>query len=267
MSNYTFWINEYRIRRATLDDEWQAEMLPLINDMYWHPFRDGVRNAPEDPAELRAWLSDKYDDAVVLALLMQLLQRRSRDAYKLGGETALRFLGYRNEFELSNAEIQQQIDAFAMALVSQGTEYSIVDTTIDDLVAALPAARESENNTLLVLAAYIAMRAAQRNEMIERSERPRWVANAQDETYSRNDIEYMMYDVAGVGCPRICAPWHGTVTRGGAQTIRLIPQHPHCDCIWTPVRYDGEVLGSPPVVVSAPGLPQWQAPVEPWTGE
>ena len=257
---------EYIARKAELDERWQEEMLPLINDMYWYPFRNGISIAPEDPDELRSWLSEQFDDAEILVLLMLLLQRYQLEAYNLGGYTALRFLGYRQSFDLTDPELRANLDQWAMDLVTQGTPYSLVDTTIDDLVVAVPAARESENNTRLMLAAYITLRAAQRNESIERSERPRQVANAQDETYTRNGISYKMYDVLGIGCPKICEPWHGLVYEVG-QFATLIPQHPRCDCGWTPVQFDGETVGTPPVTVRLPGLEPWTPPLSLWTGQ
>lgn len=251
--------------RAELDERWQAEMLPIIEDLYWYPFRNGISEAPEDVDELRSWLEQQYDEAAVIAILLLLLRRYQIEAYNLGGQTALDFLGVDETFRLTNADIIAELDDFAESLVTQGSEFSLIDTTIDDLVRKIPEARESESSTLSVIAAYIALRAPQRNEMIERSERPRQVANAQSETHRRNGVQYEMYDVAGVGCPRICAPWHGQVFRVGSATVR-IPQHPLCDCTWSPVLYDGQSVGIPPVIVSVPDLPTWEAVEDVWTG-
>lgn len=251
--------------RAELDEQWQAELLPVMNDLYWHPFRNGLDEAPEDPAELESWLERHYDEAAIIAILLLLLQRYQVRAYNLGGQIALDMLGIDATFRLEDADILAALDTFAEELVTRGTEYSLLDTTIADLVEAVPRARRAEGSALLALSAFIAMRAAQRTEMIERSERPRQVAAAQDETYRRNGVAYMMYDVAGVGCVRVCAPWHGTVFAVGAQRVR-IPQHPHCDCIWSPILFDGQTVGLPPVVVSVPGLTQWTPPATIWSG-
>lgn len=252
--------------KARLDEEWQIEMLPVINDLYWHPLRNGIDAAPEGDEELRTWLEEQYDEAAVIIILLWLLRRYQVRAYNLGGQIGLDMLNIDEQFRLTNGVIIADLDTFAESLVTPHTEYSLIDTTVNDLATEIPKARESESNTLLVLAAYIASRAAQRNEMIERTERPRQVGNALDQVYQRNGVSYKMYDVAGVGCPRICAPWHGTVFEVG-QYARLIPQHPRCDCIWSPVRYDGEAVGIPPVTVSVPGLPAWEEPETIWTGQ
>lgn len=252
--------------RAELDERWQAEMLPVIEDLYWYPFRNGIAEAPEDEDELRTWLEEQYDDALIVAILLMLLMRYQREAYNLGGQIGLDFLGIDETFILTNEEIITELNEFAEMLVTQGTEFSLIDTTIDDLVRELPKARESESSALMALATYIAARAVQRNEMIERSERPRQVANALHQLYRRNGVQFMMYDVMGVGCPRICAPWHGQVFRMGTASVR-IPQHPHCDCGWSPILFDGQVVGSPPVVVSVPELPSvWEIPEDVWRG-
>lgn len=236
-----------------------------MTDLYWYPFRNGISEAPEDENNLKAWLKRKFnDDGAIIALLL-LMQRYQRRAYNLGGQTALDFLGIDATFNLTNADIIAQLDAFAEELTRQGTEYSLVDTTIDNLVDDLKKARLVEGSTLLALSAYIALRAERRTEMIERSERPRQVAAAQDETYGRNGLKYKMYDVMGIGCPLICAPWHGVVVEVG-QYIGTIPQHPFCDCGWSSVLYDGQLVGNPPVMVNVTGLPAWIQPVNVWTG-
>lgn len=252
--------------KAALDEQWQSDMLPVMEDLYWYPFRNGIAEAPEDAEELRGWLSRKYDDEIAILALLLLLRRYQRRAYDLGGQTALDFLGIDTTFRLTNEEIVAALDAFAADLVRQGTELSLIDTTIDNLVEDLQKARLVEGSTLLALSAYIALRAQQRTAAIERSERPRQVAAAMDTTYLRNGVAYKMYDVAGVGCPRVCAPWHGTVAEVG-QYVGSIPQHPFCDCIWASVLYDGQVVGSPPVVVHVTGLPPWIQPVNVWTGD
>ncbi len=251
--------------KARLDEEWQAELLPVMQDLYWHPFRNGIDEAPEDEEELRAWFKRKYDDDAAIIALLLLLQRYQRRAYNLGGQIALDFLGLDETFELTNADIITRLDAFAEELTQQGTEYSLIDTTIENLVEDLKKARLVEGSTLLAMSAYIALRAQQRTVMIERSERPRQVAAAQDETYGRNGLKKKMYDVMGIGCPKTCAPWHGVVMDVGAYPY-LIPQHPNCDCGWSAVRYNGQTVGMPPVVVYVPDLPDWEPPASIWTG-
>lgn len=253
--------------KAQLDEEWQADLLPVMQDLYWHPFRNGIDEAPEDVDDLRSWLERRYDDAAVIAILLLLLQRYSRRAYSLGGQIGLDFLGIDATFNLSDADIVAQIDAFAEALTERGTEYSLINTTINDLITALPKARIAATSTALALSAYIATRTTQRTEAIERTERPRWVAAALDETFARNGVTHLMYDVNGIGCPRYCAPLHGAVWPiGRMPAMYRLPQHPWCDCIYSPVLVDGGTVGYPPLIVNVPGLRPWNMPEEVWTG-
>lgn len=259
-------IDRYNIKKTALDEEWQAELEPIMRDLYWYPFRNGLDEAPAGKRELRQWLKRKYsDDAAVIVVLLLLLQRYHRRAANLGGQTALDTLDIDAAFNLTNADYLQVMIDRAQMLVTQGSEQSLIDTTIDDLTEAVTAARKVETGILLALSAYIATRAAQRTVLIERYERPWAVNNALQWTQQNNGIRYHMYDVNGVGCVKICAEWHGRVFPLGGAPVRL-PQHSGCDCIWSTVRYDGQVVGMPPVTVSVPGLPPWQPPALPWTG-
>lgn len=257
----------YSTRKARLDEEWQAELYPVMGDLYWSPFRNGLAEAPEDESALRAWLSDHYNQDVVVAALLALLMRYQRRAYNLGGQLALDLLGIDEFFNLTNGGILTDLDAFAAMLVRQSGEINLIGTTIDDLVAALQAAREGDGPALLALAEYIQNRTDVRTVLIERSERPRQVAAALATAFIRNEVGYMMYDVAGVGCPRVCAPYHGRVYRTSAWPARLIPQHPACDCIWSPVLYNGQSVGTPPVVVDLGTDYIWNRPEALWIGQ
>jgi len=258
-------IDRYNAKKTALDEEWQAELGPVINDLYWHPFRNGIDEAPEDERELRRWLKRKYEDDATVAALLLLLLRFHRRAANLGGQTALDLLEIDGTFNLTNDEYLQMLTDRANMLVEQGSEQSLIDTTIDDLTQALPTARQNEIGVLLALSLYIAARSEQRTVMIERYERPWAVATAQNWAYTHNGVGYIMYDVNGVGCVKVCAPWHGSVFPLNGAPVR-IPQHSGCDCIWSPVRYNGEIVGIPPVVVSVPGLTAWAAPAHPWLG-
>lgn len=260
-------IDKYNAAKDQLDAEWQADLDPVMRDLYWHPFRNGINEAPEDEGNLRKWLRERYDDAAVIAILLLLLQRYHRRAANLGGQTALDLLGIDATFRLANDDYLQEIDDRAEMLTTQGSEQSLIDTTIDDLTAALVAARKNEAGALLAMSAYIVARAAQRAVLIERYERPWAVARVQEWTYTNNAVSHVMYDINGVGCAKICAPDHGRVFPLGRWPRGLsIPRHSGCDCIWSPVRYDGQAVGYPPVTVSVPGLAPWQQPSIPWLG-
>ena len=159
------------------------------------------------------------------------------------------FLGLDGTFRLTNSALLAQLDSHAKMLTSQGSEMSLIDTTIADLTKAIPLAAAT-GSTLLALGAYIASRSALRTVLIERTERPRQVANGLDWTYLRNGVQMLMYDVNGVGCPQICAPLHGRTFPADNIPMELNPPlHVFCDCIHSPVTDD------------------WVAPESIWMGE
>lgn len=259
--------NRYNMAKATLDAEWQAELQPVIEDLYWHPLRNGIDATPDDEGELRAWLEDRYRDAAIVLILLLLLRRYQVRAYNLGGQTGLDMLSVDGTFNLTDPDILAQLDAHAESLTTVGGDISLINTTIDDLVIQIPKAKQNEGSAALYIAAFIAMRSAQRTETIERTERPFQVGNALDEVFVRNGVQLVMYDVNGVGCVKICAPLHGTTwPAGGAPQQYLVPRHPRCDCIHSPVLYDGQAVGYPPVTVSAPGLQPWVPQPSIWMG-
>jgi len=258
---------KYNTAKVMLDTEWQAAMQPVVEDLYWHPLRNGIDATPDDEGELRTWLEDRYRDAEVIIILLLLLRRYSVKAYNLGGQTGLEMLSLDGTFRLTDPDILAQLDAHAETLTTIGSENSLIDTTIDDLAIEIPKAKQSEGSAALAIAAYIALRSARRTETIERTERPFQVANALDEVFVRNGVQLVMYDVNGVGCAKICAPLHGaTWPAGGTPQPYLLPKHPKCDCIHSPVLYDGQAVGYPPVTVSAPGLQPWVPQPSIWMG-
>lgn len=257
---------KYLARKSLLDENWQADLLPVMSALYWYPFRNGVDGAPEKKRELKRWLKRQYDDEAAVMALLLLLFQYGKIAYNLGGQSGLDYLNIDRRFQLSNIEILMSIDDRYRKMVAQDTEYSLIDTTVNDLAEAIPQAREGKKAFVVALSAFIAARSAERTVAIERYERPFQVGQALDAVYRSNNIKYKMYDVNGVGCPKKCAPWHGKVFAIGSGAPVTIPQHSGCDCIWSPVRFDGQVVGSPPVTVSVPGLPKWEQPAIIWTG-
>ena len=242
-------IDQYNTDKAALDARWQAELSPVLQDLYWHPFRNGINEAPTDGERLRQWLADRLSDAATVAILLALLTRYHLAAANLGGQTALNMLGLAGTFDLTNDAYLQTLADRATMLTDQGTEMSLIDTTIDDLATALPAARDSVAGSAVALATYIASRAFQRSVWIDRYERPWAVAQSLLWTFGNNGVTLLMYDINGEGCPTICAPLHGRTMPANAIPAELqLPKHVGCDCIYTPV------------------LSGWTPPATNWTG-
>lgn len=226
-------LEKYNAEKTILDAHWQLELEQVLRDLYWYPSRNGLENAPMD--DLRSWLSDLFAKAhELIGILLFILRRYQVRAATLGGQTALDMLGIDGVFRLMNAEYINQMDQHAVMLTSQGTDMSLIDTTIDDLTKAIPEAKASSDGFAEALGAYIAGRTALRAMMIERTERPRQVANGLEWTYSNNGVRMLMYDVNGIGCKEICEPLHGTVFPIDNRPAHLdIPRHIGCDCIYS----------------------------------
>jgi hypothetical protein len=239
-----------------------------MSDLYWYPFRNGTDGIPKSQKKLRSWLRRQYDDQAAIAALLFLMIRYGKVAYELGGQSALDDLGIDANFKLTNLDILKAIDERYRLMVAQDTEYSLIDTTVDDLAKSIPEAQDSGKTFLVALAAIIAALSANRTVKIERYERPFQVGQALENAYEQNGVRYIMYDVYGVGCPRICAPWHGQVFNVGTVRPVRIPQHSGCDCRWTAVSRNGQRAGFPEVIVALLGNQgdTLQPPANVWTG-
>lgn len=224
-------------------------LVPVIEDWYWFPFRNGIGEAPEDEEDLRSWLRRQLETAAAVAALLALLLRFHKRAVNYGGAIALELLELAGKFNLTNAVYLALLDERATMLTTGGSEMSLVDTTINNLVVAIPEARKSSDGVLAALGAYIAARALTRSVGIATFEVPWGFANGLGWTYKENGVKRLMYDVNGVGCPEICAPLHGRTMDADDIPIELNPPiHPNCDCILSPI------------------LTGWTAPAPVWKG-
>lgn len=225
------------------------DLEPVLTDLYWFPLRNGIDSAPEDEEELRPWLIRQLEKPAAVAALIALLLRFHKKAVNYGGSIALELLELAGTFSLTNAAYLSLIDERATMLTSAGSEMSLIDTTVNDLAREIPAARKSNDSTLAVLGAYIAMKALSRSTGIATFEVPWGFNKGLVWTYEQNKVKRWMYDINGKGCEEFCLPLHGRIIQAGLPEGDVhIPQHPNCDCIWTPIT-DG-----------------WVTPGEVWTG-
>lgn len=222
--------------KMPLTMEMADKLTPVLADLYWHPVRNGLDAVPEDEKDLKAWLTRRFSDAVVVAALLALLVRYHKRAANYGGEIALGLLGLAAEFSLTNPAYLSEITDRADMLTTAGSETSLIDTTVNDLATAIPAARNSTGDTLALLGAYITARALTRSAGIAGYESPWGFNKGLTWTYKENGVKRLMYDVNGVGCPEICAPLHGrTFAADNVPSELIVPQHSSCDCIHNPI--------------------------------
>lgn len=227
---------------------WRRVMEPALTNLYWHPLQHGLSAAPENERELRQWLRDSLGTAAAVAILLALLKRFQLSAVNIGGQMALNMLGLSGDFSLTNADYLDELDAQAEELTSLDTDLSLIDTTVDQLAAGIPEARQRDGNTLLELGTMIAAWSAYRSDSIATTEQAREVANGLNWAYKENGVATMMFTTREGACP-ICSPHNGTIVPVDDPGDIDPPIHPHCRCIWTAIT-DG-----------------WQQPDDVWEGE
>lgn len=235
--------------KMPLTVEMGDHLTPALKDVYWRPFRNGLSEAPENPEDLHDWLHRQLRNTATWAAILLLLMRYYRRSANYGGEIALRRLGIDGVFNLTDAASLAMLDERATMLTTAGSDINLIDTTVSDLASAIPAARAAGDGALMALGVYIAGRALTRAVGIAAYESP-WAFNqALGMTYQNNGIRMLMYDVNGLGCPKICAPLHGRTFPADTRPSELsLPQHINCDCIYSPVM-DG-----------------WEQPEQIWLG-
>jgi hypothetical protein len=234
--------------------EMSNKLAPVINDVYWYPIRNGIAEAPQDEDALLAWLKRQLANTVVWTALVALMLLFHKRAVNYGGAIALDVLDLAGQFNLTNSEYLSLLDERTTMLTTADSDpvrasMNLIDTTVNDLSIAIPAARNATGDTLALLGAYIAGRALTRSAGIATFEVPWGFNNGLEWTYKENGVKLMMYDVNGIGCEEFCAPLHGRVTEVGNRDGDLfIPQHSGCDCCWTCLTDD------------------WTPPVQIWRG-
>lgn len=244
-------LEELTPAEVALERQWQQALEPALRDLYWHPLRNGINEAPEGEAELRRWLREKYRDALTVAVLAVLLNRFLIRGFSLGGQLGLGVLGVGGTFQLANRGILDEIEAHTEELTTLDRPLSLIDTTVDNLVAGIPKAREDEDNTLLVLAALIGGWSLLRSVRIAATEQSRMTARGLGQVYGRNGIAQMEFQTrADDRVCEICAPHHGKIVPVNNVPAEMsIPLHTNCRCVWVAVTQG------------------WQPPANVWRGE
>ena len=210
------------------------DLTPVLTDLYWFSLRNGIDSAPQDEEELKPWLQRQLEKPAAVAALLALLLRFHKRAVNYGGTIALELLELAGTFSLTNATYLAALDERATMLTTVVSEMSLIDTTVNDLAREIPAARKSNDSTLAVLGAYIAMKALSRSTGIATFEVPWGFANGLGWTYKENGVKRLMFDNNGEGCPLICAPLHGrTFPIDDIPSELSLPRHPGCDCTHT----------------------------------
>lgn len=230
-------LDELTPEEVALESQWQRSLEPVLSDLYWHPLRSGLEQAPENAADLRRWLQERLSDTAATAALLALMNRYLVQSFNLGGALALQMLGLSAGFNLTDTDILDEIETHAEELATVGTNLSLVDTTVDDLVGFIPLAREDAGNTILILSALIAGRALLRSSRIAATEQARGTGWGMHRTYGRNGVAQMQFMTrADDRVCELCGPRHGVVVRvNSIPADMVIPLHVECRCYWLAV--------------------------------
>lgn len=230
-------LDELTPAEVALEAQWQQDLEPVLSDLYWYPLRNGLSEAPEKERELRRWLRDALSAGVAIAALLALLKRYQVRAVNIGGKIGLDLLNIDGDFRLTNPDYLAKLDDHATMLTTAGSDMSLIDTTIDQMTAGIPKARESEGDTLTVLGTMIAGWAAYRSVSIAITEQSRQIANGLNWTYGENEVVQQIFRTRGDDrvCPQ-CAPLEGRVMQVRNIPSELqVPIHTKCRCGYTPV--------------------------------
>ena len=230
-------LEELTPEEVRLEEQWQHDLQPVLADLYWYPLRNGIDEAPEGESELRRWLTQRLGEAAAVAALLALLNRYMVRSFNIGGALALQLMGLAGGFNLTDPAIRSELAAHAEGLVTVGTRLSLIDTTIDDLVVGIPQARESEDNTIILLAALIGGWALLRSVRIAATEQARGTGWGMQRTYGRNGVAQMTFMTrADDRVCGLCGPNHGVVVPVNRVPADMqIPLHPSCRCYWLAV--------------------------------
>jgi len=240
-------LSELTPAEVHLETQWQRELEPVLTDLYWYPLRNGIDYVPD--TGLKRWLRDQLSAAVAIAALLALLRRYLIRGVNVGGKMALDLLGLNGSFYLQNRQYVDDIYSHADTLTTVGTDLSLIDTTVDHLAGAIPAAKQGEGHPLLALGASIVGWAAVRSVNIAITEESRTVAQGLNWTYGENGIERQVFRAREDACP-ICSPLDGSVMPVNDVPGELsIPVHTRCRC-WYEALTDG-----------------WTKPDKIWRGE
>lgn len=226
-----------------LSDQWEADLAPVLRDLYWHPFRNGFSQVPDTAGKLRRWLTAQYTEEATRPL-RQLMQRYQVKAANLGGNIALEQMGIDGSFGLTNADYLAALTDHAVMMTSQGTEMSLIDTTIDDLVDGILKANQQlralVDGVFRIVSSLITGWTAVRSALIAITETTRQVANGLIWTFTENGIrwqEFVTREDRRV-CQR-CQPLHGQRMRVDAIPSELrLPVHGACRCSYRAVLTD-----------------------------
>jgi len=224
-----------------LGDQWQAELEPALRDLYWYPFRNGFAQVPDTAGKLRTWLKRRYKEAAATQPIREVLRRYGRRAANLGGSIALSEMGIAGMFRLTNPGYLDGLDEHAAMMTKQGTELSLIDTTIDDLVTGIIQANTGLTRSLAdgvsgVVGALIRGWSFVRSGMIAITETTRRIADMIGEAFWRNSVSYQFFVTReDRAVCKLCAPLHGErMVVNDVPSYLQIPIHVNCRCTYRP---------------------------------
>jgi hypothetical protein len=257
----------YRMRRAydallsireqvtpaevALSDQWSADLEPVLRDLYWWPLRNGIDQAPEDEDELREFLERAFTDAAIVAALLALLLRYQERSVNLGGNMGLSMLDLPGTFRLTDADYLMLLNDHATMLTTPRTEMSLIDTTINHLVAGVPKARRGDGSTSVLLGGMIGAWVALRSPLIAITEETRFVGNGLNWTFVQNEVRFQDF-ITREGACKLCSPLHGRrMPVNNIPADLRLPVHQKCRCYYVAVTAGW----TPPATIWTGGTP------------
>ena len=221
-------------KQLDLEARFADALYKALEAFYSAPFAQGYSDIPESSeAAIVGWLKRQYGQnpqwaSGVISTMLPFL----RQGLKSGVEQGLELLDAPVDGVIvSNEELLADVVDRASSLMAVDSEVSLTNTTINNLGKTLFNAVVSDIAFGVALAAMAAHIQA-RSILIAEYETSRLVSIGMVETYQRNGVVHMVYNIRDSDACKICTPDDGKQFL--IKPSLWLPRHNHCRCFYTP---------------------------------
>ena len=221
-------------KQLDLETRFADALYKALEAFYSAPFHQGYGDIPEtSESAIVDWLKGEYGDnpqwaSHIISVMLPFL----RQGLKSGIEQGLELLNAPVDgVVVSNEELLADVADRASSLMTIDSTVSLTNTTINDLGRTLFKAVVNDIAFGVALAAMAAHIQA-RSILIAEYETSRVVSIGMVETYQRNGVVHMIYNIRDSDACNICTPDDGKQFL--IKPSLWLPRHNHCRCYFTP---------------------------------
>lgn len=221
-------------KQLDLESQFADALYNALQAFYSAPFHQGYTDIPKSgEAAIVGWLKGKYGDnpqwaSHMISVILPFL----RKGLKSGVEQGLELLDSpEQDVIITNEELLADAADRASSLMAVDSDVSLTNTTINDLGRTLFKAIVADVAFSVALAA-LAAHIQARSILIAEYETSRLVSIGMVETYQRNGVVHMVYNIRDSDACKICTPDDGKQFL--IKPELWLPRHAHCRCFYTP---------------------------------